>query len=404
VTAADLVQAPDIDRLARRNALVLAVTQAFAGANNTVIVTTGGIVGAMLAPDRSLATVPITMMVLGMWLGTLPLGALAHTLGRRNALQIATVFGMLAGLISCAAVLQGSFVLLLLGAFSGGLYAAGHQSYRFAATDTASETFRPKAVSWVLAGGVFAALLGPQLIIFTKDLWPPYLFAATFIGQSAFAVLSGLTLLLVRIPRPVAAKNAGSGRPLSMLARQPAFVVAALSGIASYSMMNMVMTSAPLAMVDCGISVTTATLGLQWHVLAMFAPSFFTGALIVRYGVERVTLVGFALIIVSALIGMAGITVAHFWIGLILLGLGWNFSFIGATTMVTRCHRPEEGKKVQAFNDFLVFGSMAVGSAASGVMLDSFGWFMVNGMVLPIVLTAVALIAWLMLRRRAQAA
>jgi predicted MFS family arabinose efflux permease len=259
-------------------------------------------------------------------------------------------------------------------------------------------------VSWVLAGGVFAALLGPQLIIFTKDLWPPYLFAATFIGQSAFAVLSGLTLLLVKIPRPTAARRADTGRPLSQLARQPAFLVAALSGIASYSMMNMVMTSAPLAMVDCGISVTTATLGLQWHVLAMFAPSFFTGALIVRYGVERVTLVGFALIIVSALIGMAGITVAHFWIGLILLGLGWNFSFIGATTMVTRCHRPEEGKKVQAFNDFLVFGSMAVGSAASGVMLERFGWIMVNGMVLPIVLTAVALIAWLMLRRRAQPA
>src|SRR6185295_17975497 len=168
------------DRLARRNALVLAVAQAFAGANNAVIVSTGGIVGSMIAPDKGLATLPITFMVLGMWLGTLPVGALSKTYGRRFALQIGTAFGTLAGLVACAGILLGSFPLFLVGSFCGGLYAAAHQSYRFAAADTASESFKPKAVSWVLAGGLFAGLIGPQLIIFTKDIWPPYLFAATF--------------------------------------------------------------------------------------------------------------------------------------------------------------------------------------------------------------------------------
>jgi predicted MFS family arabinose efflux permease len=386
------------DRLARRNALVLAIAQALAGGNNTVLVATAAIVGTMLAPDKGLATLPISVFVLGMWMGTLPMGMLARRLGRRSALQIGTVCGVLTGLICCVAVLQGSFLLFNVGAVFSGFYASAHQSYRFAAADTASEEFRPKAISWVLIGGVFAGVVGAQLVIATQNSWPPYLFAATYIGQSALALIAGGVLMFVNIPKPPPRSAVGDGRPLSEIAREPRFIVAVACGVAAYSMMNMVMTSAPLAMVMCNHSITDATLGLQWHVLGMYAPSFIAGSLISRFGLERITGLGFALIIVAAGIGIAGISLWHFWIGLALLGVGWNFAFIGATTMVTHCHRPNERNKVQAFNDFLVFGSMAIGSFSSGQLLASFGWATVNEVVFPVVLAAIALLLWGALR------
>jgi len=388
------------DRLARRNALVLAAAQALAGGNNTVIVSTTAIIGAMLAPDKGLATLPITGMVMGMWLGTLPIGVLARRFGRRTALQVGSFFGILSGFISYAAVMQGNFWVLLLGTFCGGLYAAAHQSYRFAAADTASEKFRAKAVSWVLAGGIFAAVIGPQLVIFTKDLMAPHLFAASYIGQSICAALAAIVLQFVRIPRLAPKAGAAPSRPLPEIVRNPRFVVAAACGIASYGLMNVVMTSAPLAMVGCGHSVTDATLGIQWHVLAMYGPSFFTGSLINRFGVERITGAGLGLIALSAVVGLMGITVAHFWTALVLLGFGWNFAFIGATTMVTQCHRPDERNKVQAFNDFLVFGSMAVSSFSSGQMLAAFGWDALNIVVFPFVFLAGGMLLWLRLRSR----
>jgi predicted MFS family arabinose efflux permease len=390
--------APD-DKLARRNAMVLAVAQALAGGNNTVIVSTASIVGAVLAPDKGLATLPITCMVVGMWLGTLPLGVLARKFGRRFALQCGSAFGILSGLISYAAVMNGNFWLLLFGTFCGGLYAAAHQSYRFAAADTASDTYRPKVVSWVLAGGVFAAVIGPQLVIFTKDLLSPHLFAASYLGQSACAVAAAFVLQFVKVP-PLAPAQHGSVRPLGEIMRNSRFIVAVVCGMASYGMMNMVMTSAPLAMVGCGHSVTDATLGIQWHVLAMYAPSFITGALISRFGVERITGTGLALIGVTAVIGISGLTVAHFWSALVVLGIGWNLAFIGATTMVTQCHRPHERNKVQAFNDFLIFGSMALSSFSSGQLLEYFGWATINEVIFPTIFVAGALLLWLALRPR----
>ena len=391
------------DNLARRNALVLAVAQALAGGNNTVIVATSAIIGAVLAPDKGLATLPITGMVFGMWFGTLPIGYLARTRGRRFALQTGSLFGVISGLISFSATMIGSFPLLLLGTFCGGLYAAAHQSYRFAAADTASESFRAKAVSWVLAGGVFAAVIGPQLVIFTKDMLSPHLFAASFLGQSVCALLAAAVLTFVRIPR-LTSKPTEPVRSLLHITLTPQFIVAVACGVVSYAMMNMVMTSAPLAMIDCGHSVTDSALGIQWHVIAMYAPSFFTGHLINRFGVERVISAGLALLLAAALVGISGLTVAHFWTNLVLLGLGWNFSFIGATTMVTRCHRPHERNKVQAFNDFLIFGSMAVSSFSSGQLLARFGWVTVNEVIFPAVFIAGALLAWLTLRGRAKAA
>lgn len=387
------------DNLARRNAMVLAVAQALAGGNNTVIVSTASIVGAILAPDKGLATLPITCMVIGMWLGTLPVGALARVFGRRFALQTGSVFGILSGLISYTAVMNGQFWLLLVGTFCGGLYAAAHQSYRFAAADTASEAYRPKVVSWVLAGGIFAALIGPQLVIFTKDMLSPHLFAASYLGQSACALLAAAVLQFVKVP-PVAATRVVNARPLIEIVRSARFIVAVACGMASYAMMNMIMTSAPLAMIGCGHSVTDATLGIQWHVLAMYAPSFVTGSLIARFGVERITGIGLSLIALTAVVGIAGVSVAHFWVALVLLGVGWNLSFIGATTMVTQCHRPDERNKVQAFNDFLIFGSMAAGSFSSGQLLEYFGWAAINEVIFPTVFVAGALLVWLAARKR----
>lgn len=391
------------DGLARRNALVLAVAQALAGGNNTVIVATSAIIGAVLAPDKSLATLPITAMVFGMWFGTLPIGHLARVRGRRFALQTGSFFGIVSGLISFSATMIGSFPLLILGTFCGGLYAAAHQSYRFAAADTASESFRAKAVSWVLAGGIFAAVIGPQLVIFTKDLLSPHLFAASFLGQSACALLAAIVLNFVKIPH-LTAKPTEPPRPLLQITLTPQFIVAVACGIVSYGMMNMVMTSAPLAMIDCGHSVTDSALGIQWHVIAMYGPSFFTGHLIHRFGVERIVAIGLGALVLAAGVGIAGITVAHFWTDLVLLGLGWNFAFIGATTMVTRCHRPHERNKVQAFNDFLIFGTMALSSFSSGQLLARFGWATVNEVVFPMVLIAGALLTWLTIRNRAKTA
>ena len=392
------------DRLARKNALVLAVAQALAGGNNTVLMATGGIVGSVLAPDKGLATLPISIYVLGLWMGALPVGWLARRYGRRAAFQLGTLCGVGTGLICFTAVLHGSFVLFNVGAFVSGLYAAAHMAYRFAAADTASEAFRPKAISWVLIGGIFAGIIGPQVVILTKDQMLPYLFAATYLAQSLLAVIAGGVLMFLDIPVPPRRPAEGEGRPIFEIARQPRFIVAVACGVASYSMMNMVMTSAPLAMVMCDHSVTQASLGLQWHVLGMFVPSFITGTLIARFGVERIIATGFALLIAAATINLTGITIWHFWAALVLLGVGWNFAFVGATALVTQCHRPNERNKVQAVNDFLVFGSMALGSFSSGALLARYGWNMVAEVVLPVVLVAGVLLVGVNLMARPRAA
>jgi MFS family permease len=388
------------DRLARRNALVLSVAQALAGGNNTVIAATAGIVGTILASDKGLATLPVSVMVIGIWFGTLPLGYLARNYGRRFALQTGSVVGMLAGLVSSVAVLMGSFELFLVGTFGCGFYSAAHQSYRFAVCDTASDAYKPKAISLVLAGGIMAGFIGSGTVIFTKDMWAPHLFAATFVAQALLAGLAGLVLTRLKSPPPLPREEREAGRPLSVIARNPLFVVAVACGVVSYVVMNLLMTSAPIAMVGCGHSVTVSTLGIQWHVLGMYAPSFITGHLIVRFGVFRVISAGLALLLLSAVVGAGGLSVAHFWISLTLVGIGWNFAFIGATTLVTHCYRPEERNKVQSFNDFLIFGTMALGSFASGKMLATVGWEWVNIAVFPPVLAVALLLGWLKLTRR----
>jgi predicted MFS family arabinose efflux permease len=351
----------------------LTVAQALAGANSSVVFATGAIVGNMLAPSRALATLPISIFVVGMAACTLPSGAIARRHGRRVAFLLGTGSGVLTGLLATVAMVLGSFWLFCVSTFFGGAYAAVVLSFRFAAADCVPPERRARALSAVMAGGVAAGVIGPQLVNTTMDLWQPYLFAATYVAQAIVAAISALVLVGVRIPPPAASELAG-GRPLSAIVRQPRFIVAVICGVASYTVMNFIMTAAPLAMRLCGLSQESSNWGLQWHIIAMFGPSFFTGRLITRFGAIPVVAVGLALSVAAGAVGLFGVDVAHFWLTLILLGLGWNFGFVGASTLVLECHRPEERTRVQSLNDFIVFGAMAIGSFSSGSLLTSHGW------------------------------
>ena len=304
------------------------------------------------------------------------------------------------GLIAATAVVQDSFSLYCLATFFAGLYGSVAQSFRFAAADTATPAFRPKAISWVMAGGVFAGVLGPQLVSHTMDLWGVHLFAASYLAQAVVAMVAFVVLMQVRPGPGHEAAQQAPARPLTTIVAQPRFIVAAICGVTSYALMNLVMTSAPLAMKLCGHAVADSNLAIQWHVMAMYGPSFFTGSLISRFGSPRVIFLGMVLLAAAALVDLSGIEVMTFWIGLILLGVGWNFGFVGATAMVAETHAASERNKVQAFNDFLVFTTMAVGSFSSGKILTSFGWDAVNQVVFPPVVLASIALLWLFLRRK----
>lgn len=392
---------PAGDRRARANVLRLAAAQALAGANASVVFATGAIIGSTLSPDPALTTVPISVFVVGMAAGTLPVGWLSRRHGRRAAFMAGGGFGVLAGLLGASALLLRSFPLYCLATLCAGLYAAVVQSFRFAAADGASAAFRPKALSWVMAGGVFAGVLGPQLVTWTMDLWSPHLFVASYLAQAVVALVAMAVLSGVDLPRPAPADLA-RGRPLRTIIRQPRFVVAVVCGVVSYTLMNLVMTSAPLAMRICGLPLSMSNWAIQWHIVAMYAPSFFTGSLIARFGARRVVAAGLLLTGAAAATGLSGESAMHFSAGLMLLGLGWNFGFVGASAMVLEAHRPEERNKVQAFNDFLVFGTMAVGSFWSGHLLVTLGWAAVNWVVFPPVALALAVLtaSGLVLRRR----
>jgi MFS family permease len=387
------------DARARSNVVRLAAAQALTGANSAVIFATGSIIGATLAPDVSFATVPISMYVVGLAAGTLPTGAISRAYGRRVAFIIGTGCGVLTGLLGAFAILHDSFPLFCCATFLGGLYGAVSQSYRFAAADGASVQYRPKAVSWVMAGGVFAGVLGPQLVQWTMNIWPPYLFAFSFVVQAIVALVAMAVLAGIDAPKPAPADIHG-GRPLLEIVRQPRFIAAALCGIVAYPMMNLVMTSAPLAMKMCGLSVSDSNFGIQWHIVAMYGPSFFTGSLIARFGAQRIVATGLVLEAAAAAIGLSGITAMHFWATLVVLGLGWNFAFVGASALVLETHRPQERNKVQAFNDFLVFGMMAIGSFSSGQLLANYGWSAVNLVVFPPVMLGLAVLMLVSFARR----
>lgn len=384
---------PD-DMLARRNALVLSAAQAFGGANAMIVVSTSGLAGLYLADTPALATLPFSLYVVGIALGTIPASMLSRHYGRRPAFLAGAAIGVIGGVVATWAILQGFFGFFCLGTMLCGIYAAFVQLYRFAAADTASPAFRAKAISWVLAGGLVAGVVGPQLVIATRDVTSPIPFAGAFMAQTAVTLIGIGILLFLRIPKPEQVAGRGSGRPLGVIVRDRNFLVALMCGIISYALMNFIMTATPIAMVACGHTGSDAAWTIQWHVLGMFGPSFFTGSLINRFGAPRIVAAGLLLIAACASIALTGLSLLHFDVALVLLGIGWNFGFIGSTAMVAACHRPEERNKVQALNDFLMFGTMAIGSLISGGTLEYYGWSGVNMVAYPLVAIALATLAF----------
>ena len=379
----------------------LAIAQALAGANAVVIYATGAIIGFRLAPDPLLATLPVSLFVVGMALCILPSGMIAQRYGRIPAFLVGTGFGVASGLCALIAVLQDSFVWLCLSGIGGGAYAAVVLSFRFAATDGVAPERQARALSLVMAGGVAAGVVGPQLVTHTMHLSIPGItspdYALTFLVQAAVAILAALVLMGVTLPKPTPEESVG-GRPLRELIQQPLFLSAVTCGAVSFLVMNFLMTAAPLAMQFHGHSQTDANLGIQWHVIAMYAPSFFTGQLIARFGAVRIAISGLFLTALSASISLSGTGIVEFWTMLVILGVGWNFGFLGASALILRCHRPEEKNQVQSLNDFIVFSLMAMGSFASGGVLSHWGWDTV--LVISFAPVIVACIAMLMMSNK----
>jgi MFS family permease len=387
------------DTKARRNAVILAIAQALYGAALTAVVVTAGLVGAQLAPSASWATLPMSMTIVGTALTTLPISLMMRRTGRRLGFVVCALVGAVGSLVGVVAIFQRSFELFLVGCFLVGVYQASASYYRFAAADTASPLFRPKAISWVMTGGIVAALIGTVLVMYTVDLLAPVTFAGTWVVMSLLALAGAAILLAVDIPL-TEKHDAPSGRPLSVIARQPRYIVAALTAMLAYGIMMLVMTATPVAMLGCGFSVQDSSWVIQWHALAMFVPSFFTGSLITRFGAEKVSAFGMVLLVGAAGAGLMGIHFENFAVGLILLGLGWNFGFIGGTTLLTDTYKPEERNKAQGLNDFLVFATTAATSLSAGKLLAWFGWEGVNYAVLPMVVLALVMIGWLATHKR----
>lgn len=381
------------------NIIRLSAAQALAGANSVVFYATGAIVGNAIAPSSSLATLPLTTFVLGMAACILPLGSLARKKGRKAAFMVGTGAGIITGLTAALAVVIGSFMLFCIAAFLGGAYAAVALSFRFAATDGVTPERRARALSLVMGGGVLAGVIGPMLVTGTMNLWPPHTFAFTFIAQALVAVISGFILLGVTPAEPVADIKA-AGRPLREIVRQPGFARTVFSGAVTYMIMNFLMTAAPLSMHMHGLSQQASNLGIQWHVIAMYGPGFFTGRLINRFGAMRIAATGLLITAGSVFVGLSGTDIFHYWLSLILLGLGWNFGFTGASAKIIDYHRPEEKTQVQSLNDFVVFGVMIVGSFSSGALLNLYGWNAVLwGSLVPVGLALLSIIQASFVRR-----
>lgn len=377
---------------------------AVVGSANPICVAIGALAGHyLLGPDKSLASAPVTAFTVGVAIGALPAAALLRAVGGRNGFMLGTLVTALGGAIATLALFRGSFWLLALGTLLVGFGGAFVQQLRFAAADDAPPEFKARAISFVMAGGVVTAILGPQVVIFTRELFAPVMFAGSFAAIMALAGVGALILSFLR-PKGHAAQAEPAADPLPArslpeIVRQPRFAVALLCGVSSYALMSFVMTGAPLAMVGCGFTPEQATLGISWHVVAMFAPSFFTGGLITRYGTEKIIAAGFALLIASAAVALSGIALWQFWTSLILLGLGWNFGFIGATAMVANTYRPAENGKAQGFHDLVLFSSVALGSLMSGIAYNAWGWDLLNWVVFPVSVLCLLALGWMASRR-----
>lgn len=382
-------------RSLRRNLVVLVAAQSLGAASGPIVISLGGLVGRQLSHEPALATLPVSVYNLGLALGTLPAAAIMRRFGRRAGYLVGATLGVLSGLVAAGAIAFGLFAFFCVGTLVAGLYASYVQTYRFAAADGRVSAERARAISWVMVGGLLAAVIGPQLVILTREAAPGVPYAGSFLSQAALALLALPALALLHAPRPAAAQaSAKGGRSVGQLLASPPYLLAVATGTVSYGLMAFVMTAAPMAMVGHGHSVDHAAHGIQWHVLAMFAPSLVTGRLIARFGKERIAAAGLVVIGVSGGVALAGWDVAHFYVSLVLLGLGWNLGFIGATAMVAAAHTEAERGRAQGLNDFIVFGTVAAGSFFSGALLQASGWHTINLLIFPGIALVLAPLVW----------
>ncbi len=399
------------DRRTMRNVAVLVASQGLMGAQMPVVFVLGGLAGQMLAPSPLYATAPISVIVLVSMFSAPVLSLLMGKFGRRAGFLTGVIAGGIGAALSVVALYQASFALLIAGHALTGIYMSAQGFYRFAATDTASEALRPRAISWVMAGGLISAILGPEVVKLFGGALAPIPFAGAYLAVVAINALGVILLLFLDAPRPPQrAPGASTGRPLRVILTQPRVYTAILCAMVSYALMNLMMTSTPLAVVGCGFGTGDAANVVKYHVLAMFGPSFFTGSLIARFGAEKIVAIGLALLGAAGLVALSGVALGQFYGALILLGLGWNFGFIGATAMLTSAHTAEERAKVQGLNDFLVFGLVTVASFSSGLLMNGvgagdvlLGWHAVNYAMIPFLAIAGGVLIAYMIRTRLSA-
>lgn len=387
----------------KKNVWLLSLCQALMNSGNVLLVATSSLVGYHLAENKALATLPLGLQFLGTMLTTIPASMLMKHVGRRAGFIVGTLLGLAGAALAAWAIVHGSFFQFCVGAALFGVFNGFGTYYRFAAADVATEDYRPTAISYVMAGGVIAAVVGPNLANWTSGLLTAQ-FAGSFLALAGLYVASLAVLLFIDIPRPSAHEAHDAGRPLRAIATQDKFVVAALGAAVGYGVMSLVMTATPLAMHAHAHAFDDTAFVIEWHVLGMFAPSFVTGHLIRRFGVLNIMLTGALLNVLCVVVNLVGTELTHFWAALVLLGVGWNFLFVGGTTLLTETYQIEEKAKTQALNDFLVFTLVTVSSLSAGALHHALGWRAVNlGVLLPIAIILVALL-WLRSKQRAQAA
>jgi len=382
-----------------RNAIVLSLAQAFNGSIGAIAISLGALAGAWLNPDAlALATLPVATYSAGAAIFAMPVAMLGRKFGRKVSFCIGGVIGIIGAMFAMLSLQQGAFGLFCASYLLIGGAGAFVQQYRFAAADTGSDKFKSRAISWVLTGGVLAAFIGTEVVLRTKDLFLPLPFAGAFVGMAGLLLAGiGILLFLKPAPRSHVTEEATTAqvRPVSEIIKQPVFIVALLCALAAYALMTFMMTGAPLAMKHHGHSEAEAVLGIRWHVLAMFAPSFFTGALIVRFGKLPIIAIGLGLLIMCAGVALAGLELWNFWTSLVLLGIGWNFGFIGATALLGEAYHASEKNKVQGLHDFILFTLVAAASLASGVTLNSYGWRGIAIVIIPVSILATFSLLWL---------
>lgn len=383
------------DRLAKKNAIILSLCFALGGVTTFSVMSLAAKVGFTLALDKGDATLPITAFLVASMITSIPATMLMRKIGRKRGFQIGILFGFIGCLLAAYSIYLSSFWLFCASTFLIGVMASFQAFYRFAATDTASDRFKGLAVSWVMFGGILAPIFAPTIISHTKDVLDPYFLAGSFVAAAAVSIVTFITINFIEIPNEVVSKVKNSGRPLLEIVKQPLFAIAVLAGMVSYGLMTFVMTATPLAILGCGqgYDIDDVTFVIQWHAIAMYGPSFFTGKVIQRLGAQAVIIMGLLMLVGCAIVAAMGVDVMHFWVSLVLLGLGWNFGFVGATAMVTKYYRPEERFKAQAFNDFMVFGTLALGSYASGSIYVNYGWDAVTWIIYPVSAFALILVA-----------